>query len=109
MKNFIKPGCMMTVPAPADTLSGDLVVIGALFGIAATSALTGVDVEVKCGGVYDLAKAAGQSWTVGAAVYWDATAKVITTTAATNLKVGVVAGAAVSAAVVGRVRLNGAF
>jgi predicted RecA/RadA family phage recombinase len=61
--------------------------------------------------VFDLTKAASQAWTVGAAIYWDNTAKVCTTVSAGNTKIGV-AVAAVGNGVgetIGRVRLNGSF
>jgi|GEM_PF-4444391 len=38
MKNYIQPGDSITVPAPADVKSGDLVVVGDLFGVAQFSA-----------------------------------------------------------------------
>jgi len=109
MKNFVKPGHMMTVPAPADTLSGDLVVVGSLFGVAAFSALAGADLEIKCGGVYDLPKVSAQAWTVGAPIYWDPAAKALTNVAGALAKVGVAAAAAANPSSFGRVRLNGSF
>lgn len=109
MKNFVKPGHMMTVPAPADTLSGDLVVVGSMFGVAATSALAGADVEIKCGGVFELPKLNAQAWTVGAPVYWDPAVKTVTTAAGALAKIGVAAAAAANPSAIGRVRLNGSF
>lgn len=109
MRNFIQPGCTVTVQPAANVLSGDLVVVGSLFGVASGNALAGTDCELKTGGVFDLPKAAGQSLAQGAAVYWDATAKAITTTSTNNTKVGVALLAAASAEVVARVRLNDTF
>ena len=101
----------MTVALAAAAASGDLVVQGSLFGVASTSGGVGDPCELACGGVYDLPKAASQAWTLGAPVYWDATAKTVTTSSASgaNLKIGVAADAAASQATVGRVRLNGSF
>lgn len=109
MKNFVKPGHVMTVPAPADVQSGDLVVVGSLFGIAAFSALAGADVEIKCGGVYDVPKVSAQAWTVGAPVYWDPAAKAVTNVAGALTKIGVAAAVAANPSAFGRVRLNGSF
>lgn len=109
MKNFIQPGHVMTVTAPVDVVSGDLVIVGLLIGIAAYSAAAGTDVEIKMGGVYDLPKTSAQGWAQGAAVYWDAAAKVATTTAAANAKIGAAALVAANPSSTGRVRLNGSF
>ena len=111
MKNFIAIGNVITVAAPAAVNSGDLVLVGSLFGVAAADAASGTDVQLNTGGVYDLPKAASQAWTVGAKVYWYNTAKVATTTTSGNTLIGVatvpVDGAAGS--IIGRVRLNPAF
>ena len=46
MKNFIQSGRTLTVSAPADIKSGDLVVVGSLFGVAYCDAAIGADVEI---------------------------------------------------------------
>ena len=71
MKNFLQQGDAIAVPAPADVKSGDLVVVGSLFGVAATDADNGADVVLNTSGVYTLNKKSAQAWTVGAAIYWD--------------------------------------
>lgn len=109
MQNFVKPGHVMTVTLAAAALSGDLIVAGSMFGVAATSGAQGTDIEVALGGVYNLPKAAAQAWTQGVPVYWDATNKVATTTSASNTKIGVAGLAALSADTFGLVRLNGSF
>ena len=109
MKNFIQSGHTVTLAAPAAVKSGDLVVVGSVFGVASTDAGVNADVECKIGGVFDLTKSAGQAWTQGQSVYWDAAAKAVTNGSGSNLKRGAAVLPAVSAAVVGRVRLNGSF
>ena len=110
MKNYVQPGHVMTVTAPADTKSGDFVVVGAGFGVATADAAAGTDLEIAIGGVYDgAAKVAAQAWTQFAVLYWDSAAKNFTTTAGANLKVGVAALAAANPSATGRVRLNGSF
>lgn len=91
MRNFIQPGKTLTVPAPYDVKSGDPVMVGAIFGVASHDALAGQDLELARGGIYDLKKTASQAWTFGQKVYFDATNKVITSTATGNTMVGAAA------------------
>lgn len=109
MKNFIQTGHQVSVPAPAAVSSGQGVLIGSLFGIAVHDAASGAALELSLQGVYRMAKATGAAWTVGARLYWDDTAKNVTTTASTNKLIGVALEAADSAATSGVVRLTGAF
>lgn len=105
MKNYVAMGDSVTVTAPANVLSGAPVLIGSLFGVASTDALSGAEVVINTTGIYDLPKTAAQAWTVGALLYWSGTA--LTTVASTNKLVGVAVRAELAAATVGRVRLNG--
>jgi predicted RecA/RadA family phage recombinase len=110
MKNYIQPGEMVTALAPANVLSGDGVLVGGLFGVAAYDALSGAEVELGTRGVYELPKTTGQAWAAAwAPIYWDNTTKKCTTTAASNLKIGVNMKAEISGSAVARVRLNGVF
>lgn len=106
MKNFIQPGDMITVPAPAAVASGDGVLVGSLFGVAANAAASGDDVEIKTTGVFDLAKTAAQAWTVGAPIYWATATKVATTLATDNTLIGVAVAAAANPSASGFVRLG---
>lgn len=109
MRNFVQPGDTVTLTAPSGGLaSGAGCLIGALFGVAAADAAAGAEVELVTRGVFDLPKASGVSFTAGAKVYWDATAKAVTVTAEGNSLVGVALLSALSAATTARVRLNGA-
>lgn len=107
MKNFIQRGDTLTLIAPADTKSGDLVIVGAFAGVAAIDAKSGDEVEVELTGVFGLPKAAGVGLDVGAKVYWDATAKAVTSVAATNRQIGAATVAAIAAATSVNVRLDG--
>lgn len=110
MKNFIQPGENVTALAPANVLSGDGVLVGSLFGVAAYDALNGAEVELATRGVYELPKVTGQAWAAAwAPIYWDNTAKKCTTTSSGNTKIGVNMKAEQSAAAVARIRLNGVF
>lgn len=107
MKNFVQPGDVVTLPAPAGGIqSGQPFAFGGLFGVAAYSAVAGYDVETQLVGVFDLPKGGG-AISVGAKVYWDATNKVVTGTATNNALIGVCTAAAGAPAVTVRVRLNG--
>lgn len=106
MRNFIQEGDTVTIPAPAGgVLSGDGVLVGALFGVAVTTAAAGELVEITTEGVFDLAKA-GAPFAIGEKIYWDAEAKHATATAAQGAWIGVATADALASAAAVRVRLN---
>ncbi len=106
MKNYVQPGDTVTVVAPVAVNSGDGVLVGTLFGVALSAAAIGANVEMVTEGVVDLPKAA-VAVTQGGRVYWDNTAKNVTTTAGANTLIGcAIVAAAVGDGIV-RVRLNG--
>ncbi|CAA7622125.1 conserved hypothetical protein [Magnetospirillum sp. LM-5] len=108
MKNFIQNGHMITVPAPTGGLaSGQGMIVGALFGIAATTASEATNVEIATTGVYDLPKAPATVVALGDRVAWDDTAKVIALPTAGLHPIGVAIIAAGNGAVTVRVRLDG--
>lgn len=108
MKNWLKSGDVITVAAPAAVSAGDGVKVGKLFGVAITDAASTAAVEIATKGVFRLAKVAAQAWTVGQAIYWDATDKVATTTTTTpNNFIGVAVAAAANPSSTGDVLLNG--
>lgn len=107
MKNYIEAGDTLTVPAPSGgVVSGDIVIIGTLIGIATTTAAVGVNVAVKISGVFELAKVSAQAWTIGAPIYWDGTAKLATTVSSANTAIGYATEVAANPSAVGRVRLG---
>ena len=118
MVNFIRKGNALAVKAPYALTSGSGVQIGTnLFGVASIDAAANDVIDASIEGVFDLAKDAS-TFTDGALVYWDNTAKKATSTVSTNLKIGVAGliqpdgtsalGGATGDATV-RVRLNGSF
>lgn len=109
MKNYVQKGENLTLPAPYDVASGGGVKTGLIFGVAAGDALSGADVDLVTMGVFGLPKVSTDVFTIGAAVYWDNTAKLVTTTAASNQKVGVAVTAAPNPSGSVAVRLNGTF
>jgi predicted RecA/RadA family phage recombinase len=109
MKNFIQRGEVITLAAPYDVASGAGLLVGTIFGVATSAALSGEAVETAVCGVYELAKTSAQAWTVGAKIYWDDTAKVCTTVTTSNTLIGVAVAAAANPSAAGLVRLNGSF
>ncbi|WP_288959539.1 DUF2190 family protein [uncultured Sulfitobacter sp.] len=107
-KNYIQPGDTLTIPAPADVLSGGVVIAGNIVGIAQGDALTGADLDVKTSGVWQLSKVAVDDITLGAPLYWDDSAELVTITATDNTRLGTAAeaaGASVSSVAVKLVQL----
>ncbi|KZE33147.1 DUF2190 family protein [Chelatococcus daeguensis] len=111
MKNYVQPGNTITLTAPYAVVSGDGLLVGSIFGVAAGSAALGETVGASLVGVFDLKKVASQAWAAGDKVYWDNTNKEATKTATGNTAVGVATEAVAGGAgdVIGRVRLNGSF
>ncbi|MBF0182691.1 MAG: DUF2190 family protein [Magnetococcales bacterium] len=106
MKNWIQPGDTVTVVAPVAVNSGEGLLVGTLFGIAISTAAINTNMEMITTGVVDLPKA-NLAITQGAKVFWDNTAKNVTTTVGTNTLIGCAIVAAAIGDVTVRVRLNG--
>ena len=110
MKNHVQAGKTVTLTAPYARLSGEGVLVGAIFGVCAGDALISTPVEAETEGVFDIAKVSAQEWaTLGLAIYWDDSAKLVTTTSGGNTKIGVNTATAANPSPTGRVRLNGVF
>ena len=109
MKNYVQKGDTLTIQASHAVLSGQGVKSGLLFGIANGDAAEAAEVDISVVGVFDLVKVAANSFALGAAVYWDDTAKLATSTASGNSKIGVATEAAAADTATVRVRLNGSF
>ncbi|SDX81399.1 DUF2190 family protein [Roseicitreum antarcticum] len=107
MKNFMQIGEVVSLAAPRDVTSGEGMLVGKVFGIAVHDAASGAPVEVQRRGVYTHAKTSAQAWAVGAAVYWDNTNFVFTTTSSGNTLVGAALAAAVNPSATGTVLLDG--
>jgi len=107
MKNFVQPGDVITVTAPAAVVSGEGVSIGALFGVAAFDAAQDEDVEIALRGVFDMDKPDGETIDVGDLVYWDSGEKKVTGVEGENRLVGIAVAAAAGGAASVRTWLNG--
>ena len=114
MRNFTQRGDVLTTPntTGAAIASGEGVLLGAVFGVAASSFPAGTDdIVINVVGVFTLPKTPSQAWTFGMPVYWDATNKRATSGATGNTKIGVAIKAVGGTAgeTTGEVRLSGAF
>lgn len=78
MKNYVQPGRTLTIPAPAATESGGVIIAGLLKGVANGDAAIGDPLDVTVEGVFELAKVAAESFAIGDPVYFDATEKLAT-------------------------------
>ena len=69
MKNYLQNGHIVRVTTPAGGIaSGDALIVGSIFGIAAYSSAEGDPVELSTTGVFQLPKATAAVLTVGARV-----------------------------------------
>lgn len=108
MQNYIQNGHVITVTTPAGgILSGEGLIVGNIFGVAAYSAAEGDALELATTGVYKLPKATAAVLTVGARVAWDNTAKNINVPGAGRFPVGVATEAAGNGITSVLVRLDG--
>lgn len=86
MKNFVKPGNMITFSNTGSAiLSGAVVVVGEMVCIAAMdiAATSGVG-EVCNQGVFSVTKVGSQAWAVGDKIFWDKTNSRFTKTASAD-------------------------
>lgn len=111
MKNFIQPGDVVTLTAPYAVVSGAGAKVGSIFGVATGDVGNGLEGEFRLTGVFDLAKVTTDVIAAGAKLYWDDSAKLVTTAAAAgvNLLIGVALLAAGNPSALARVRLTAAF
>jgi len=109
MKTYIQDGEALELTAPYDVASGGGALVGSIFGVAKSDVLSGALGVFQLTGVVELAKVSAQAWTAGVLLYWDDSAKLVTSTASTHKLIGVAAAAAVNPSAVGWIRLNGSF
>jgi predicted RecA/RadA family phage recombinase len=109
MKNYIQPGDTLTLTAPAAILSGGVVIVGSIIGVANGDADNGAPVDVDTVGVFTLSKVSALAIAAGDVVYYDSATKLVNKTASGNTKLGVATEAAANPSATVAVRLNGAF
>jgi len=109
MKTYVQSGETVGMTAPYAVSAGGGAKIGSLFGIAQADAASGATVQLATRGVFTVAKTSALAITAGAKLYWDDTNKVLTTTASTNLLVGIALEAAANPSATVVALLTGAF
>lgn len=107
MKNYVQKGNTVSVIAPYLVSSGQGVLVGALFGIAAHNAAQGAAVEIVRRDVFDVPAVTADTAAQGAKIYWDNTARKVTTTATNNTLVGCATEAKANGDTTARVLLDG--
>ena len=107
MRNFIQPGNSLAIAVPYATgvSSGQGVLVGALFGVAAVDGVQNAMIEAQTQGVFDLTKEPALAIAAGVRVFWDNTNRRITTTATGNFQVGIATLAALATDAIVRVWL----
>lgn len=109
MKNFIQTGDVVAVIAPYAIASGQGVLVGSMFGVAAYDAANGAPVDIKREGVFDITALTADAAAAGTKVYWDNTNRRLTVTADANSLVGCLTLAKLGTDTTARVLLDGAI
>lgn len=106
MKNYIQDGESLTLTPTAAVSSGIGYLFGAaLFGVAKGDVAANAAGEFQTEGVVDIAKTSALAISVGARLYWDATNKVVNTTATAQQHVGIAVAAAANPSATVRMKL----
>lgn len=107
MKNYVQKGDILSLTAPSGgVVSGSAYLIGAMIVVAKHSAAQDQKFEAATEGVFSLPKAAGQAPAEGAKLYWDNTAKNLTTSPSGNTFAGYAVAAALTGDALVLVRLR---
>lgn len=109
--NILDEGLQIPVVLTAAQSSGDLVLLGSLFGIALTSGAIGDTIAILLGCRCTLKKSTSASTAItqGAHVYWDSTNKWATGTSSGNTLIGVAGKTSVDADATQVVLLNKSY
>ncbi len=106
MKIFVQEGHALDYVAPAGgVVAGVALLIGTVLVIPATTAAEGQVFAGWVEGVYILPCATGTAWAMNVALYWDDANDRVTTTAGTNVKIGMTAAPKVAGDATGNVKL----
>lgn len=109
MKNYVQKGENITITATAAATSGQGVLVGNLFGIAAGNAEIGEALDLVTVGVFEMPKVSTDAIAVGDLIYWDAANALVTADDASgaNAEIGLAVTAAANPSGTVNVRLNG--
>jgi predicted RecA/RadA family phage recombinase len=107
MKNYRGEGRTVRLTAPTGgVVSGLFYQIGDFVGCANYTAAQTLPFDMTVDGEFEVPKTTGQTWAEGAALYWDNTGRLFTTTVATNKKIGHALAAALSGDTTGLARIQ---
>lgn len=107
--NLIQDGESLTFVATAAITSGQLVIVGSIFGVAAHDAAIGENYTIIIGKVWALPKTSADTPTLGAPAYWDASAGEVTTVSTDNTLIGAFVDALGAGTTSANIRLNSSF
>lgn len=107
MKNYLQDGDQPDLVAPYNLASGDGFLVGSIFAVAVVSAVTGQALAGATEGVYELKAKAADTFAQGDKLYWDNTAKELTSTPTSNKWVATALSPKGNGATVVAARLNG--
>jgi len=96
MKNYSQAGDAIDIIAPAALTAGQGLLLGDIFGVVASDAASSAAAVLHTEGVFTLRKATG-TINAGVRVFWDDTAKRVTTTTTSNRCIGWHVGTAANA------------
>ena len=102
---YVQKGNLIDYTPTSAVAAGDVVILGTLCGIANLDIPANTLGALALTGVFEIVKATG-AITVGAKVYWDNSAKNVTTTASSNTAIGVAFAEAGSSDATVLVRIN---
>lgn len=105
--NYVQEGEVLSLTAPYTRTTGQAALVGTgLFGVALTDVTSGAAASFSMCGVWTLAKVEAQEWaTIGLAIYWDDSAKLLTTTSGGNTLVGYNLAVAANPSTTGKIRI----
>jgi len=104
--NFVQPGKTVTLTAPSGgVVSGQILAIGQLVGVALNTAAQGDPFELATEGVFEVAKTSALAIDPGDAVYLDAMNSVVNKTSPAQKEVGVAVSSAANPSATVKVKL----
>jgi predicted RecA/RadA family phage recombinase len=106
-QNYVSRGHAITIDAsPVTAPGGSGILVGALFGVSVSDAVTGSEVVLCVTGVWTLPKVSALAIAVGDVVYWDNTAMLVDETSAGNTLIGIAVSVAANPSPTVDVRLS---
>lgn len=88
MRNYKQNGAVLPLVAAVAVASGEPMLKNAAFGVANNSAAIGEEFGLVLRGVFELDKVSAEAWAKCEKLYWDDTAKLVTTVDTDNTLIG---------------------